>query len=423
MKPGMAFANLILAGLLSGHALASTATDATIKGTWQQDIVARATAHANVPTLADAYRHSTDPVTRVLAAMALERIHLNLDKSSEDARLCERSLIDTAPDIALFCAQFANGNLRLARGPAAADPAELEIIRRFTGKVPAKPLQAMQRYVEARRDIPPMHVEVPAGGATIPLVHLLRDDRGALEVEANGTTTRLVMDTGAGPLVLDEETAHRLGVRMLGVSGKARGFLSRDVKVRYGVLGRMRFGPVTITDAPVEVVASRKRIIGLDILRQLGAFRISREELRIYGADAARPACREPMLIGSDIWGNSLRVVIALPIDGELHDTLLDTGSDFYLSGNRQVQDELATTYNRRIRIGDLGPRRHHARMSQATAEVVVSGQPIRMTFGVFADASLPWPYILGSGALRDMDFFLDFQQHHTCLLLHDDLH
>lgn len=61
--------------------------------------------------------------------------------------------------------------------------------------------------------------------------------------------------------------------------------------------------------------------------------------------------------------------------------------------------------------------------MSQASAEVVVSGQPITMTFGIFADSSLPWPYILGSGALRDMDFFLDFQRRHTCLLLHDHLH
>ncbi len=145
--------------------------------------------------------------------------------------------------------------------------------------------------------------------------------------------------------------------------------------------------------------------------------------MQTYGDNVPRPACREPLLIASDLWGNTVRTVVALPIDGKLQTALLDSGSAFYLSGNGQARAELATSYNRRIRIKDLGPLKHHARMSQATAEVVVSGQPITMTFGVFADSSLPWPYILGSGALRDMDFFFDFQRRHTCLLLHDHLH
>lgn len=422
MKPGMLLAGLALAAACAS-AGAMTATGSPDSGAWTVDMVTRATADANVPALAEAYRHASDPVTRALAAMALERIHLNLDKSSEDARVCERSLIDTAPDIALFCARFANGNLRLAQGPAVADPAELDIIRRFTGKVPAGTLQKMQDYVDAHRNVAPMQVDLPADGATIALVRRPRDPRGLIEVQANGQTTRLAIGTGAGPLVLDEASARRLGVRMLDLEGRARGFLSTAVAVRYGVLDRMQVGPLVFTHVPVEVAPGRERILGIDLLRQLGAFRLSRDALLVYGPRSPRPACLEPMLVSSNPWGNSLRVVVALPIDGQLHNTLLASGSDFYLSGNQQAADELAVTDNHRMRTRDLGAFTHHARVGRATAEVVISGQPIHMTFGVFTDAHLPWPYMLGGGALSDMDFYLDFRQHHTCLLLHDHLH
>jgi hypothetical protein len=45
------------------------------------------------------------------------------------------------------------------------------------------------------------------------------------------------------------------------------------------------------------------------------------------------------------------------------------------------------------------------------------------VTFAVFKDADLPWDYILGAGALDDMDFYFDFDHRHTCLLLHDHLY
>ncbi|MBV8157389.1 MAG: hypothetical protein JO278_07015, partial [Dyella sp.] len=122
------------------------------------------------------------------------------------------------------------------------------------------------------------------------------------------------------------------------------------------------------------------------------------------------------------VWANSLRAVTNLSINGTPRTTLLDSGSAFYLNGNQAAMDEVKAIYNRRMRIRDVGAT-HAARVSQATAEVIVSGQPIQMTFGVFRDADLPWSYILGSGSLGDMDFFFDFDRRHTCVLVHDNLH
>ena len=58
-----------------------------------------ALAKADVPAMAALYQENPDPAVHVLAAMALERIHYNLDKATEDARLCEKE----APPAVIFC--------------------------------------------------------------------------------------------------------------------------------------------------------------------------------------------------------------------------------------------------------------------------------------------------------------------------------
>lgn len=420
----------MMATALAGAACAATDTTATqtpaalASLTAPQAIPAvnRALALADVPTMATLYQQNPDPAVRVLAAMALERIHYNLDKASDDARLCEKELIATKPAVALYCAQFLSGNLRLAQGDAAADAEERDIVRRFAGRVPQRELDRMSAYVATQRDVPPFRLNRPDGNFSIPLLQSLRDNRGAVMLEAaNGASVRMTLDTGAGAIVMDLDTAVKLGVRALGTDGKTRGLLSKDVPVSHGILDKAHFGPVTLEHAPVEIVPNDRRLIGLDVLRLLGAFRVTQRGLDVVGTRGARPACSEPMLVSSDLWGQTVRTVVALSINGNLRTTLLDTGSAFYLNGNQAAMDEVEASSHHSMRISDIGASRL-ARVRQATANVVVAGQPIHMTFGVFPDADLAWSYILGSGALGDMDFYMDFEQRHTCLLLHDNL-
>jgi len=168
----------------------------------------------------------------------------------------------------------------------------------------------------------------------------------------------------------------------------------------------------------VTVTPSQRRLIGIDILRQLGTFRLGDKALTAGKVDG--DTCNEPMLVASDLWGNQLHLVAALSIDGQLRTTLLDSGANSWLSGDRSTIDQLHTRHASRVTIRDMGPRQHAARVSEATADVEISGQPFTVTFKVYKDAGLPWHYILGSGALQFMDFHVDFDTRHTCLLLHD---
>lgn len=385
-------------------------------------IVEQALAQADVPTLARLYQTTNDPVSRVLAAMALERIHFNLEKSSDDARLCEHSLIDSKPEVAFFCAKFANGNLRLSQGSRKADAAELDIIRRFEGKLEPVRLEQIRSYVASQAGIPQLEVVMPSHSFSIP-VHrsLAQGNLPAVEVESDGQKTWLLVDTGSSALTLDEDTARKLGVAMLDRSGKTGGLLSHDIPVRYGTLARLSIGELTLLNVPVTVAPGNHRLLGMDILRRLGAFRLTGSALVVGDSTDGDGVCREPMLISSDLWGNHLRVVTALSIDGQLRTALIDSGASHYLAADQHALDELHSSPGRRIRVRDMSARQHAARISRATADVDISGQPFTVTFDVFKEASLPWHYILGGGALRYMDFRFDFNTRHTCLLIRHD--
>lgn len=401
----------------ASSAMAAIPDDAALVRSVQQ-----AVASADVPALAELYRHSPDDAAHALAAMGLERIHGNFEASSADAQLCERVLFDSRPQLAYFCALFDNGNLRLREGRAVAEAAEVAIAERYAGHVPAAQLDHLRDYAKARTGEAAFRVDLPPQDFSLPLEHAPGSDIGVLEVTANGEKARVMADTGAGDLVLDATTAKRLGVRLLGRETHINGVLSRGVVMAEGVLDRLDIGPVVLHNVPVSVGPGRTRVIGLDMLRQLGAFRIARDALTVYRTPAQRPACEQPLLLASDLWGNSVRATVALDIDDHPQTVLIDSGSAFYLSGDEASAKDLATTYAHRIRLRDAGALTHAARVGQASARVVVSGQPIDMTFGVFKDAALPWHYVLGSGALGDMDFYFDFPGRHSCQLLHADL-
>lgn len=382
--------------------------------------IVRALSAGDVPALAELYRHPPDPATRVLAAMALERIHHHLAKASEDARVCEHALIDSQPRIAYFCALFANGNLRLSSGEAAADRDERDIARRFADKVSRAKLRAIDRYLAYREKVPPLEVARPSGTFEIPLGSTLHTHMPTIEVKANGVTLPLIVDTGSSYITLDAKWAHKMGVHMTGRSGTGRGLLSHGIDIRYGTLDTLTFAGVTMQHVPVTVVPGRHRLIGIDVLRHLGTFRLARDKITVYGRDSVRPACRQPMLIGSDIRGRNIRLLTSIMIDGDLRTVLVDSGFGTFLSATRGAMDELQSGHNTRAVVHGAGARKHHARTNRATAQVVIAKHPFTVTFPVFKDARIPWDYVLGSGALRYMDFYFDFENAHTCMLVHD---
>jgi hypothetical protein len=84
--------------------------------------------------------------------------------------------------------------------------------------------------------------------------------------------------------------------------------------------------------------------------------------------------------------------------------------------------EQVTTLHRGKSAMIDIGGR-HLANTDSAKVKLTISGQPIEMYFAVYTDSNNFWPITLGAGALRDMDFLLDFKHQHLCFPLHHDLH
>jgi predicted aspartyl protease len=420
---------LLLAGTgttLAQAPPASAASQAETLGTRVDESAAitatlKAMQGADLPTLVQFYQNSNEPVAHIWAAMALERIHFNLDAASADARICEQDLFDSRPAMALLCGQFESGNLRLAGRTREADDKERELIQRYQGHGLDKQLAGMQTYQDKEAAIPGLIVERSPAVTSLPLKQDVLIP--TFTAKANGHDFDLTLDTGASNLVLGADEAQAYGVKPLDQSAQVRGWLSKDVPAQRGLLDTLQIGTITLRHVPVTVVPRHIALIGANLVAPLGTLRLSRSSLVIGGDSAGNLACDTPMLVATDLWGRSLRVVPQLLINDSPQAVMLDTGASSYLLGTQAALDEATTLHRGKTVMADIGGTHAFANVRSAKVKLAIAGQPIEMYFAVYSDSSLRWPITLGAGALRDMDILLDFQHQHMCFQLHPNLH
>jgi len=403
----------------------------------QLKVIGIAMQTADAATLTQLYQTTTDPIVRVWTAMALERVHFNLDAASADAKTCENALFDNRPGLALSCGQFRVGNLNLAGRAADAMQAERELIARYRGHHVEPRLDNMQAFLDARADVPPLSYEVPAGDVTLKVednpTHAQskvfangREEPSTIpgiKVAANGHQLIAMLDTGASNFVVGQEEAARLGVTPLDKQGHVNGWLAKNVPIQTGVLETLAFGGITLHHVPVTVVPDPIVLIGGNLLAPLGTLKISSTALQIYGKESVAPTCDTPMLIGSGPWGDGMRLYPQLLVNDTPQPVMLDTGAYLYLIGTRAALDEVTTLHRDKTSMRDIGGRHAFANTQDAKVKLTIAGQPFDIAFSVYTDADNPkHPITLGAGALRDMDFLLDFRHQHQCFLLHPNL-
>lgn len=390
-----------------------------------------AMAQADLATMAQMYQSSSDPVVHVLSAMAIERIHFNLENATKDAIVCQQTLAGSRPGVALFCGEIEAGDLRLAGRYKEATDKEAALVKQFEGidKGMDKGLAGMKHYVETDRSAPQFSVDRPAGTITLDLKQRDPKQRAdsdisspTIKAKANGHAIDMIMDSGASSVLLGEEQARTVGVKFSGSVSKTRGWLSNDVPGKHGVLDELSFGGITWHNVPVVVVPRDIALIGVNYLAPLGAIHISTSKLTITSQTAADATCTTPMLAGSSVFGDYLRVLPQLSVEGHVETVLLDTGSHRYLLGSKKALEEVTALRRSKIAFGDIGTSMV-ANVESAKVNVVISGQPFQVYFDVLSDSDSRWPITLGAGALRDMDFVLDFQNQRMCFPLHADLH
>jgi clan AA aspartic protease (TIGR02281 family) len=381
----------------------------------------RAMQSGDAQTAVQLYQSSSDPIVHVWAAMVLERMRFNLDAASKDAETCQQALIDTRPGIALLCGQFESGNLRLAGHAKEANDKEHELIGRYQHRGIDDMVTQMQNYQSRQASVPAFNVERSNASTTLTLKE--EATVPTFKAQANGHEFDLMLDTGASNVVLGEESARRYGVKLLDEFGHVSGWLSKDVPSQHGQLDTLQIGNITLKNVPVTVVPRPIALIGANLVASLGTLRITHSSLSIDDAAAPAPGCDTPMLVSTNLWGDSLRVIPQLLINDAPRSVMLDTGASRYLVGSQEALDEVTVLHRGKSSMRDVGGSHAFANVQRAKVKLTIAGQPFDMYFDVYSDSKGLYPITLGAGALRDMDFLLDFRHQHMCFMLHPNLH
>ena len=426
-------ATLLMTAVTATAVSAATPNNETTSSVPQNTMTAiiTAVAKADLSALDQVRQQSPDSTTQLLVSMAQERIQAAFDKSNADAETCEQKLFDSDTETALFCARFRVGNLRIAGNDQEANQADLDMVKRFQSELPSDQVQRLQSYASANDNLPALTVQRPAGGFSIPLQPGYKRERSGnlgetskrdIAVVANGHEMTMRVDTAIEYIDLDEDTARQLGVHLTDEHVVLKTSLNKRYAGKFGILDKLTFNGVTVENVPVIIVPRTEQAIGIGILKYLGAFRITKDAIDVYGPNDQRPTANDRMLIGSHIDGFNMRMIAMLTIEGAPHLTLLNTGDPYYLTGNKGALSDVDYRFLGSVPGRDIGNVRHNNVVDHTMANVVIGGQPIQMKFGIFADANMPWNYQLGRSALQDMDFYFDFQNGKAAIIPHSGL-
>ncbi|MBD8873596.1 hypothetical protein [Rhodanobacter sp. DHB23] len=441
LRPVSALLALLAATL---PALPASAADNPPAATPADTVRAINTALVKVDTDAlDKLARQADPLTRLLATMALDRVHGRFAQSSAEAATCRAGLIDNQPQLALYCALFALGNLRLSGQDSAANTALQQLPQPFQGKLPATQWDQLNHFATLQAARPVPEAELPVGGFTIP-VHAGRhhggheagdDSSDTIDAQIDGKPVALRVGTSNAYVVLDQDTAQGLGIQAA-ADGTDK---DHAASVAFGTLDSLGFAGATFRHVPVQVVLGKHiHAIGLSILAYLRTFRVARDGIQVYGPADARPACDDAMLLASDAGGGTgLRLAVSLGINDAQSVALLSFDSPFYLYGNKDAPATPAPGGGHRMggmsgtggggmggmgggRMGGMGGMGGgRGGSARSTLEVTLDGKTLRMPYVAARNPDLPWDYALGHAVLGDMDLYVDFAGQHTCLLQH----
>ena len=243
-------------------------------------------------------------------------------------------------------------------------------------------------------------------------------------ITVNGHDFPAVLDTGSSITTLYEKAADFAGVSIVKEPYilASRGFSLQDlsrVTTRLGTAKKVSLESgvsgtaVELGSMPV-VVGGHFNIVGLDVLSKAGALLLEDERVIIKPKDSG-PMCDSPLHIASQPMGAYL-LMVKYPVDGVLQNIVIDTGDNGYISGTAIASAKRTSAQMATIRQMDVSGV-HEIQYYPASIELGAPGHARLVSIRVYPSRQEKYPYVLGSGALKDFSIFLDFAGGKACLM------
>ena len=239
-----------------------------------------------------------------------------------------------------------------------------------------------------------------------------------IEVQINGKTVQGLLDTGTGDnMLLSAADAERVGIDHITPGWQHVMYVGSATSTSsLGNAKVVKVGNTTLGNVPVVVTNTRIAVIGLNLIRQLGASSLSSEALTV---SPIATACKDPLAMGSLVSGGHEQLRYPIEIRDEAVRAVIDTGAPMLAY---ELRDSLPVASN------------ENGRPAQGTTTVAsldgtsipyvtahgdfsIAGVTHRnMGYPIFKGQSLNHSAI-GAWLLRDNDIVMDFPQGHLCLV------
>jgi len=355
-------------------------------------------------------------VPQVVFDVARARIRYDLEASSTDAKLCEAALESSEPKIAFYCARLFAGNLRLEGKLREAAREELNIAQRYAEKLSSKDLANPDlAHANDLIDLPLMTKQIPGETFSVPL---LRDRKGHMTTRLNvdDVNVNFIVDTAAYT-ILSAETAKAVHAHVVQEEdGTAYGASGYGAKKKLAIVDTLKIGEATLHNLPVAVADIGIDVVGLDVLRFVAPVRVSKNAMRFYPGGRSAPECDQALTIGAPPWGANPQLISYQMVNGDRHSMALDTGSIFFLTGTKRAES-FANGPPVQIQMGDLTARSRTAVYLPGSGTLTLAGVEHALSFMILPAYDLNYDFLIGNRALDEVDFFIDFDHRHFCVI------
>lgn len=218
----------------------------------------------------------------------------------------------------------------------------------------------------------------------------------SVRASADGQTADFIVDTGASTSLIGGALAARLGVeRASGDGGAMRIDLhlqGRSIDTHFARLDLLEVGAFKAHDLAILVSADKSvpSVIGLDLIRNMGAVRFSERALEI----GATSRCQDKLLLATDTLGTSQFVVAPVSVSGSTVMANIDTGNPALLI---EFDAPRIAPWNAEFQDKTVNGLRG-----------LVYASPKTSRYGAL--------YNVGAGILSGSDLFIDLEASRLCL-------
>ena len=396
-----------------------------------------AAARGDVARLQEIASQSPKSLVRHLSTAMAARAIGDLRTSDAELKICVEES-GKAPDLdhvtfTTFCGQALAGN-EFMRGDYAAWGQFLQAVvvattPYFQPRAPGHPLifNAIAGIdINGAAKLPPVsgRVQVPPGAHLARLgaksgaagtLQFIYDEFGnstpfEISISINGTPVTATFDIGADISSVERKTADRLHLPVLLPQFLTLKHDQSDVGVNTDLRGVESIKSGSIDFGPAQIASGTPHaVLGLDLIRSLGSIRISES-----GISQAKPpsGCNDDLSIASSWIGNST-LMAHMMVDGKPSVVRLDTGSNAPLTVFEEKQVLNPGVQYKEVRFIHVGGEQPWlVRAGSATLD----GQPIALRRDVAAP-SKAYDYVLGVGALKTLDLYLDLPRMKMCIV------